>query len=262
MTKRNQRNFPFFSGNDIVAFHFICTTVLVDCYILNNIFTTIPRKRALLIVDLQYDFIPPNGSLAVPGGDKVVGKINEIRTKYGKKFDLVVCSKDWHPKNHCSFLSNNVERDPKAKLFAPCLMKDGKTMQMMWPDHCVQDSEGSKIHKDLIRKETDIIVKKGKNVNVDSYSAFMDNDKKSKTELEDILKKASITEIYCVGLAYDYCVGSTAVDGAAFFKSYVIKEASASVAKESEKEMEENFKKSGVEIIDIAFLEKLSDQTK
>ncbi|ETO27104.1 Pyrazinamidase/nicotinamidase [Reticulomyxa filosa] len=133
-----------------------------------------------------------------------------------------------------------------------------KKKKVMWPDHCVQGSDGAKIHKELVTKKTDKIILKGTDTKVDSYSAFMDNDKKTKTALEGILKEASIHEIYCVGLAYDYCVGSTAIDGATLkFKSFVLKDCSASVAPESEKAMEEAFKKHGVQIINLSDLAKL-----
>eukprot|EP01084_Bolivina_argentea_P178268 308149_1 len=215
-------------------------------------------KRALLVIDMQYDFIPPNGSLKVEGGDKVVLKVNEIRKKHDDKFDLVCMSMDWHPPIHCSFHSNNVERDPTAKLFTPCKLETGQ-MQVMWPNHCVQGSGGAKIHKDLYRTQKDKIVLKGMDPAVDSYSAFMDNDKKTKTALMGLLKEAEIEEIVCVGLAYDYCVGNTALDGAmeGKFKTYIVKDASASVAKPSEEEIEKRFKENGVEIVNAADLDKI-----
>lgn len=213
-------------------------------------------KRALLIVDMQYDFIPEDGSLAVAGGDKIVSVINDIRKKHEKKFDLVCLSMDWHPPNHCSFHSNNKDRDPTAELFKPCKLPNGD-IQVMWPDHCVQGSNGAKIHADLHRQQSDKIILKGMDPSVDSYSAFMDNDKKTKTAMNGLLKEAEITEIYCVGLAYDYCVGSTALDGANLgFKSYIVKDASASVAKESEKDMEEQMKEK-VTVVNVADLDEL-----
>ena len=188
-------------------------------------------KRALLIVDMQYDFCPPDGSLQVCDGDKIVEVINNIRKKHEDKFDLVALSMDWHPPNHCSFHKNNIVRDPKAELFKPCQLENG-AMQVMWPNHCVQGSNGAKIHKELSRKQTDKIILKGMDPSVDSYSAFMDNDKKTKTALNGILKEAEITDIYCVGLAFDYCVGNTALDGADLgFKVFVVDPASKCVAK-------------------------------
>merc|ERR1712062_957575 len=205
-------------------------------------------KRALLIIDMQYEIIPV---------------INDLRKKHEKKFSLVCLSMDWHPPNHISFLTNNIERDPTAKLFTPCKLPSGE-MQVMWPDHCIQGSNGAKIHSDLNRQQSDKIILKGMDPSVDSYSAFMDNDKKTKTALNGLLKEAEITEIYCVGLAYDYCVGNTAIDGANLgYKSYIIEDCSAHVAEESKKEIcEKGFKHEDgesdkVHRVSIADLEKL-----
>merc|ERR1719356_435353 len=213
-------------------------------------------KRALLVIDMQYDFIP-GGSLEVANGDKVVGVINDIRKKYDKKFDMVCMSMDWHPPNHISFLLNNVERDPSAELFKPIKLPNG-TEQVMWPDHCVQGSNGSKIHKDLYRTQSDKIVLKGMDPSVDSYSAFMDNDKKTKTALNGLLKEGEITDIFCVGLAYDFCVGNTALDGKSLgYNTYIVKDASAFVAKESAETMEKQMEESKVNIINADDLEKI-----
>jgi len=148
-------------------------------------------------------------------------------------------------------------KKPWFDKFEPCKLPSGE-MQVMWPDHCVQGSNGAKIHADLDRKQSDKIVLKGMDPSVDSYSAFMDNDKKTKTALQGLLNEAEIKEIYCVGLAYDYCVGNTALDGATLgFKSYIVKDASASVAKESEVEIEEKMKENGVNMVNVADLEQI-----
>jgi len=214
-------------------------------------------KRALLIIDMQYDFIPPDGSLQVQNGDNIIAVINGIRKKHEKKFAAVCLSMDWHPPNHCSFLSNNKERDPTAELFKPCKLPNG-SMQVMWPDHCVQGSNGAKLHSELSRQQSDKIVLKGMDPSVDSYSAFMDNDKKTKTALHGLLKEAEITEIFCVGLAYDYCVGNTALDGADLgFTTFIVKDASASVAKESEEDIEQKMKEKGVRVVKAEDLDEL-----
>eukprot|EP00483_Globobulimina_turgida_P003415 UN03421 len=170
---------------------------------------------------MQYDFMPPDGSLQVVGGDKLVSVINDLRKKYDKSFDFVCLSMDWHPPNHCSFHSNNIARDKTAELFKPCKLENG-CEQIMWPNHCVQGSNGAKIHKDLYRQNSDKIILKGMDPAVDTYSAFMDNDKTSRTALNGLLKEA---EIYCVGLAYDVCVGNTALDRVHFgYNTYIIKD--------------------------------------
>ena len=210
-----------------------------------------------MIIDMQYDFIPKDGSLAVEGGDKIISVINDLRKKHEKKFALVCLSMDWHPPNHCSFHSNNKDRDASAELFKPCKLPSGE-MQVMWPDHCVQGSNGAKIHSELNRQQSDKIILKGMDPSVDSYSAFMDNDKKTKTALNGLLKEAEINEIVCVGLAYDYCVGYTALDGVDLgYKSYIVKDASASVAKESEEAREQEMKEKGVTIMTAADLDEL-----
>jgi len=141
-------------------------------------------RKVLLVVDAQNDFMP-GGNLVVPDGDKIVPVINSVQEEY----DLVVFTQDFHPENHCSFKEN------------------GGT----WPSHCVQGTEGVKLHKDLHIGDAKIITK-GMNTNVDSYSAFWDNNKSQKTGLDDHLKKNGVTDVYIAGLALNVCVMFTAKD--------------------------------------------------
>jgi hypothetical protein len=134
-------------------------------------------RSALLIIDVQNDFCPPNGSLAVPGGTDIIPGINDLRKRL--PFHVVVHSRDFHPPDHCSFDSNN----PGSKTFAEYRLPSGD-MQMMWPAHCVQGTRGSEFHPDLHMPPTDIVVFKGLNKDIDSYSAFFDNGHKSQTEME------------------------------------------------------------------------------
>jgi nicotinamidase/pyrazinamidase len=140
--------------------------------------------KALIVVDVQYDFLP-GGALAVNDGDAVVDKINSIRDR----FDLTIFTQDYHPVNHCSFSVNGG----------------------IWPVHCVETTHGANIHTGLLR-ENDKVVKKGMNSTIDSYSGFYDNERKSKTELDNILKQYNIDTVYICGLATDYCVKYTALD--------------------------------------------------
>ena len=133
--------------------------------------------KALVIVDVQNDFCP-GGSLAVPEGDKIVPVINKLRSK----FDIVIATKDWHPKNHASFASNNPGKKP-----GDIIDLYGKP-QILWPDHCVQETIGSDFKKGLDIRSNDIIIFKGTDPKIDSYSGFFDNEKKSKTKLDDVLK--------------------------------------------------------------------------
>lgn len=154
----------------------------------------------LLIIDVQHDFLP-GGSLAVPEGDKVIPIIKQLRSKFAR----VVLSQDWHPENHSSFASNN----PHTMTFE--VIKLNGIDQVMWPDHCVQGTDGACIHPDIIN-DGDVIVQKGTDVEHDSYSAFFDNGKKNQTALADILTDNRVRRVFCVGLATDYCVAATAND--------------------------------------------------
>ena len=158
--------------------------------------------KALIIVDVQKDFCE-NGRLSVKDGDEVVAPIND-RVLNGD-YDLIIATLDWHPQNHKSFASNN--NMPVMSMGT----LNGQP-QVMWPDHCVQNTEGAQMHPRLSTTKIDYLVKKGTNTEVDSYSGFFDNDQKSKTGLEDILRRHSITEVDVVGLALDYCVKFTAED--------------------------------------------------
>jgi nicotinamidase/pyrazinamidase len=206
------------------------------------------RKSALLIIDVQYDFLPPTGSLAVTDGNAVIPVINNLRKDH--KWDVVALTQDWHPKGHFSFASTNKEKG--AKLFTPFEYEPGK-FQMMWPDHCVQGSEGAKFHHDLKRNPTDIVVQKGTHLDVDSYSGFCDNDHKSKTDLAEQLKKHKITDVYCAGLAYDYCVGFSALDALQEgFKVYFIEDGARGVASETTADMRKKLLAAGVHLINAS----------
>jgi hypothetical protein len=132
-------------------------------------------RSALLVIDVQNDFCQPNGSLLVSGGAEIIPGINDLRKRM--HFDVVAHSRDFHPAEHSSFQCNN----PGSPMFAA--IKIGNVMQMMWPRHCVQGTWGSEFHPDLLVLPSDIVVHKGTNVSVDSYSAFFDNDNCTQTEM-------------------------------------------------------------------------------
>jgi len=196
---------------------------------------------ALIIVDIQRDFCA-GGSLAVGDADSVVPIINHLRTTLAP--DLVALTQDWHPADHTSFITNN----PGERLFET-RRHDG---QMMWPVHCVQESEGASWHKDLQTLSSDVIVRKGTKQAVDSYSGFGSKDKiGERTQLEPILRAAGITEVVVVGLAFDYCVAATAKDAAAFgFRTTLVRGASRAVAAESAAVAEKELKAAGVMVLD------------
>ena len=158
-------------------------------------------SEALLVIDVQNDFCP-NGALAVAGGDTIVQPINAAMDK----FDIVILTQDWHPKNHKSFASSHENKKP----FDIVAMPYGD--QVLWPDHCIQGSMGARLHPDLDQKRADVIIRKGSNPAVDSYSAFYENDKVSPTGLHGYLKNREVTKLTLVGLATDYCVAFSALD--------------------------------------------------
>lgn len=200
-------------------------------------------KRALLIVDVQNDFLE-GGSLEVKDGNQVIPLINKIRKE--KNFDLIALSSDWHPQIHCSFQSNN----PGSKLFQPFIVEKTQNLQVMWPDHCVQGTFGAEFHKDLIVQENDTIIRKGTNEYIESYSAF--GTYPEDTGLNKILEKNDINTVYVVGLAYDYCVGHTALDALKNgYKTYVITDLTRSVAAETEIEMVKKLKDANCNFITL-----------
>ena len=158
--------------------------------------------RALIVVDVQNDFCP-GGALAAAGGDQIVAQINNVMADY----DAVILTQDWHPAGHSSFASSN-----EAEVFSNIAMAYGP--QVLWPDHCVQGSFGAAFHKDLVTDRADLILRKGYRPDIDSYSAFFENDRSTATGLEGYLKSRGILDVTLVGLATDYCVAYSALDAA------------------------------------------------
>lgn len=156
--------------------------------------------RALLLVDIQNDFIP-GGALAVAEGDLVVPVANRLR----QKFELVVATQDWHPANHGSFASNHPGTKPGE------LGALGGLPQIFWPDHCVQGTPGSWFHAELDLHGVTLF-RKGTDPEIDSYSAFFDNGHRKATGLGDFLRARGVRETVVLGLATDYCVKFTALD--------------------------------------------------
>lgn len=159
--------------------------------------------HALLIIDVQNDFCP-GGALAVAQGDAIVSGINAIMAD----FEAVVLTQDWHPAGHSSFASSYADKASYDMINMPY------GPQVLWPDHCVQGTEGSSFHPELETNQADLIIRKGYNPAIDSYSAFFENDHKTPTGLEGYLRTRGITEVTLVGLALDFCVRYSAVDGA------------------------------------------------
>ncbi len=157
--------------------------------------------KTLIIVDVQNDFIP-GGSLEVPGGDKIIPVINLLQYK----FDLVVATQDWHPADHMSFASNHKGKNPFDKIEWRGLE------QVLWPDHCVQNTKGAELHQELNTGKIEALFRKGMDKNIDSYSGFYDNGHEKNTGLAGYLRERNAGELYFCGLAADVCVQFTIKD--------------------------------------------------
>ena len=157
--------------------------------------------RALLLIDLQCDFMP-GGALPVPEGDAVVPVANRLMDSFG----LVVASQDWHPADHLSFASQHPGHQPLEEIDL-----DG-IKQTLWPDHCVQGTRGAELHHELRTGSIDRVIRKGVDRRYDSYSAFFDNARQRQTELEACLREQSVEEVVLLGLATDFCVLYSALD--------------------------------------------------
>jgi len=161
-----------------------------------------PANEAILVIDVQNDFCP-GGALAVAGGDEIVGPINAMVPE----FPVRVFTQDWHPADHLSFASQH-DADPMTTTE----MLYGT--QVLWPDHCIIGSEGAKFHPKLDTRAADLIIRKGFRREIDSYSAFFENDRTTPTGLEGYLKERGVEAVTLVGLATDFCVNYSAVDAA------------------------------------------------
>jgi nicotinamidase/pyrazinamidase len=185
--------------------------------------------NALIIVDVQNDFMP-GGALAVNEGDTIIPVINELQND----FDLVIATQDWHPSDHKSFASTH----PGKKVFDEINLHG--LPQVLWPDHCVQESYGAQFSSLLHTKKIEAIFRKGMDKNIDSYSGFFDNGKKKSTGMGDYLRGRGVTAISVCGLAADYCVYFTALDGRELgFESNIIANATKAI---NEKNFEEILK--------------------
>ncbi|MFZ7091169.1 bifunctional nicotinamidase/pyrazinamidase [Primorskyibacter sp. 2E233] len=159
--------------------------------------------HALIVIDVQNDFCP-GGALAVAGGDEIVQPINALMAE----FDAVVLTQDWHPAGHSSFASQHAGAAP----FSLTEMPYGP--QVLWPDHCVQGSPGANFHMALEADRAELIIRKGFRREIDSYSAFFENDHQTPTGLEGYLRTRGVSKLTLVGLATDFCVNFSAVDAA------------------------------------------------
>lgn len=196
-------------------------------------------KTALLIVDMQNDFLP-GGSLAVAEGDEIIPTINKLQ----KQYDLIVATQDWHSADHASFASQH----PGKKVYE--MAELAGLPQMLWPNHCVQGSLGAQLSAALDQDRIATIFRKGMDPQIDSYSVFFDNGHKKATGLEGYLKGLGIEEVHICGLAADYCVFYSAMDALSLgFKVGVINKATKAISPQGYEIARQELMNSGGKII-------------
>ena len=196
------------------------------------------NKKVLIVIDCQNDFCP-GGNLGVENGYRIIPAINDVMKH---RFNMIIATQDWHPENHISFASTH-GKNP----FDMVDVSYGK--QMVWPNHCIQGTYGAELHSELDIKPIQFIVRKGMNKNVDSYSAFLENDHHTETGLYQLIPENS--DVYICGIATDVCVFNTALDAKKGFYSnvFVIEDACAGVTPEGNKKALEHMKETGIKII-------------
>lgn len=189
------------------------------------------NMRALIIVDVQYDFLP-GGALAVPDGDTIIETINRMQVNY----DLVVATQDWHPANHQSFASQHAGKE----IFSQIEWKG--LPQVLWPDHCIQETRGADLVATLNTAKIEAIFRKGMDRDIDSYSGFFDNGKRKATGMSDYLKGRGVDAVDVCGLAADYCVYYTAKDALDFgFKSSILDAATKAIDQSNYEQIKQDF---------------------
>jgi len=196
---------------------------------------------ALVLIDVQNDFLP-GGALAVPDGDEILPVVAEL----SQKFDNIVLTQDWHPADHKSFASAHEGKAP----FEMTAMPYGD--QVLWPDHCIQGSHGAEFRlTDATLQKAQIVIRKGFRPEVDSYSAFLENDQTTPTGLAGYMKERGLTRAVFAGLALDFCVGFSAIDAVKLgFEAVVVLDGCRGIAAESIEERLTQMREAGVQIVD------------
>lgn len=239
--------------------------------------------RALLVVDVQNCFTG-NGSVSVNGGDEIVPVINKIREEHAKQFDVVVLTQDWHCVDHVSFASQHLNRHPYDVVNLTYLLPTGQlcrndglqknytvacspttsgnkttvVRQVLWPDHCIANTPSAELHSRLLVNATDIVIKKGNECHIDSYSAFEDIGNFRETELKKKLQSHSVESVFLVGVALDYCVLYTAKDARRLgLKTFVVLDATASVASDTEEAAKREMTRLGISLVSSSQLEEI-----
>jgi nicotinamidase/pyrazinamidase len=179
----------------------------------------IDPNDVLLVIDVQNDFCP-GGALAVPRGDEVIAPIHRI----APRFQHIVLTQDWHPPNHFSFAASHPGKQPYDSIDLPY------GTQVLWPPHCVQGTRGAEFHPALHLPQAELILRKGFRTQIDSYSAFFENDHSTPTGLAGYLRERGLTRVFLAGLAYDYCVGYSALDARRLgLPAFILRDASRAI---------------------------------
>jgi nicotinamidase/pyrazinamidase len=205
----------------------------------------ITLQDVLVVIDVQNDFCP-GGQLAVAGGDAVIEPIHRV----ARHFEHIVLTQDWHTQHHSSFASSHPGKRPYEQIE----MSYGR--QTLWPDHCVQGSNGAEFHSNLHLPQAELILRKGFRPEVDSYSAFFENDRTTATGLAGYLRERGLKRVFLAGLAYDFCVGYSALDARRCgFEAIVVRDACRAIdLNGSATKMESDFVRAGVKLIETAEL--------
>ncbi|HTV55612.1 MAG TPA: bifunctional nicotinamidase/pyrazinamidase [Terriglobia bacterium] len=198
---------------------------------------------ALLIIDVQNDFCP-GGALAVAEGDSVIGPIHRI----APHFAHIILTQDWHPAGHSSFASSHPGKQPFEQVDLPY------GPQTLWPEHCMQQTSGAEFHPKLRLPQAELILRKGFRREIDSYSAFFENDRTTPTGLAGYLEERNLTRVFLAGLAYDYCVGYSALDARRLgLEAFIIRDACRAIdLNGSVARIEADFARTGVALIESA----------
>jgi nicotinamidase/pyrazinamidase len=206
----------------------------------------IDEGDVLIVTDVQNDFCP-GGALAVPRGDEVIAPIHRIVPR----FEHIILTQDWHPANHTSFATSHPGKNPYDSI------ELAYGAQTLWPPHCVQGSQGAEFHPALNLPQAELILRKGFRPQVDSYSAFFENDHETSTGLADYLKDYGLKRVFLAGLAYDYCVGYSALDARRLgLPAFVLRDACRAIdLNGSVDAIEAEFAKTGVAVMETTEFE-------
>jgi nicotinamidase/pyrazinamidase len=205
----------------------------------------IDANDVLLVIDVQNDFCP-GGALAVPRGDEVIAPIHRI----APMFQHIVLTQDWHPSNHFSFAASHPGKQPYDSI------ELAYGTQTLWPAHCVQGTRGAEFHPALHLPQAELILRKGFRPQIDSYSAFFENDRSTPTGLAGYLRERGLARVFLAGLAYDYCVGYSAIDARRLgLPAFILRDACRAIdLNGSVAAIEAEFTDAGVSIVDSAEL--------